>query len=337
MKSILLLIVSVLLIGCESNALQSVADVERNRPASIGYVGNPEDVSTDHEFLIVLAGGGLDQDDAMRRMVQAASGGNITVLRSTGTAAYNPYLYGLAPVGSVETFLIDSQQRASNPRTNVLIRNSEVVFVTGGDQQDYARAWTNSPLEVTIQELVRDKNITFGGTSAGAMIWGGVYYDAIFGSLTGHDAMANPLDPRVSLRPGLFGSHPILQDRIIETHFRERDRQGRLLTFMAKAGSEVYSGIGLDEQTALIIDENGIGTTYGIGFVWFYLPQDGLAPEILQSGRPLTWDHDRRAVRVWKLGNGERFDLNYNKPLDRPAGYFAFVQDGTFTIEADDE
>jgi cyanophycinase len=337
MKSILLILLSVLLIGCDTTLLQSDADVDRNRPASIGYVGNPEDISTDHESLIVLAGGGPDQDDAMRRMVQAASGGNIGILRSTGTAAYNAYLFGLAPVGSVETFLIDSQQRASTPRTNALIRNSEVVFVTGGDQQDYARAWTNSTMEVTIQELVRDKKITFGGTSAGAMIWGGVYYDALFGSLTSLVAMANPLDPRISLRPGLFGSHPFLRDRIIETHFRERDRQGRLMTFMAKAGFEAYSGIGIDEQTALIVDENGIGTTYGIGFVWFYLPQDGLAPEILQSGRPLTWDHDRRAVRVWKLGNGERFDLNTNLPLDRPAGYYAFVQDGTFTIEADDE
>jgi cyanophycinase len=336
MKSTLILL-SLLLVGCISNPLQNDSEFEQNRPGSIGLVGNPEDISTDHENLIVLGGGGLDQDDAMRRMVEAARGGNISVLRATGSSAYNPYFFGLTSVGSVETFRIDSQIRASNERTNTLIRNSEVIFVAGGDQYDYARFWTNSTMESTIREMVETKKITFGGTSAGAMIWGGSYYDAIFGTLTGQDAMLNPLDPRISLRPGLFGSHPFLRDRIIDTHFRQRNREGRLMTFIAKAGYQQYSGIGIDEETALIIDENGIATAYGVGFVWMYLPQNGFPPEILQNGRPLTWDHQRRAVRVWKLGNSERFDMNTNRPLDRPAGYYAFVQEGTFTIEADDE
>jgi cyanophycinase len=333
----LLIILTLLLTGCLSNPLQNDPDEEQNRPSSIGFAGNPEDISTDHESLIVLGGGGQDQNDAMRRMVEAASGGNITVLRSTGTAAYNQYLFSLATVGSVETFLIDSQEKAANVRTNTLIRNSEVVFIAGGDQFDYARFWTNSNMELTIQDLIQNKKITIGGTSAGAMVLGGAYYDAIFGTLTSLNAMMNPLDPRVSLRPGLFGTPQILRDRIIDTHFRERSREGRLMTFIAKAGYENYSGIGIDEQTAVVIDENGIATTFGVGFAWYYLPQDGFEPEILQNGRPLTWDHDRRAVRVWKIGNGERFDLNTNRPLDRPAGYYAFVQEGSFFIEADDE
>lgn len=333
----LLIILTLLLTGCLSNPLQSDADEEQNRPSSIGFAGNPEDISTDHESLIVLGGGGQDQDDAMRRMVEAASGGNITVLRSTGTAAYNQYFFSLAPVGSVETFLIDSQEKSANVRTNTLIRNSEVVFIAGGDQYDYARFWTNSTMELTVQDLIQNKKITIGGTSAGAMVLGGVYYDAIFGTLTSLDAMMSPLDPRVSLRPGLFGTPQVLRDRIIDTHFRERSREGRLMTFIAKAGYENYSGIGIDEQTAVVIDENGIATTFGTGFAWYYLPQNGFEPEILQNGRPLTWDHDRRAVRVWKIGNGERFDLNTNRPLDRPAGYYAFVQEGSFLIEADNE
>ena len=61
----LLLISTLLLNGCLSNPLQNDPDEEQNRPSSIGFAGNPEDISTDHESLIVLGGGGQDQDDAM--------------------------------------------------------------------------------------------------------------------------------------------------------------------------------------------------------------------------------------------------------------------------------
>jgi hypothetical protein len=77
---------------------------------------------------------------------------------------------------------------------------------------------------------------------------------------------------------------------------------------------------------------------YGSGFVWIYLPDAALGgPEALADGNALTWNRGGKAVRVWKVGNGERFDMNTFLPLDRQAGYFASVVDGVFTITADDE
>jgi len=312
------------------------------RPGSIGRVGSAENI-TDAQTtpLIILGGGSTDQDDAMQRFASAAGGGNISVIRASGSTGYNQYLLDLADAASVETFLLDRRELAENPRTNELLLESDALFVAGGDQWNYTRFWNNTRLSATVDSLVNGRRIPFGGTSAGAMIWGGRYYDAAEGSVTSSEALANPYDQKVTLRPSLFRTPDILKDRIIDTHFTQRDRQGRLMVFMARSRTESYhpGGIAIDERTAFVIDADGIGTAYGSGFVWIYLPygnSDGNTPEILADGSPLTWYRSGRAVLVWKLANGQRFDLNQNLPLDRPSSYFAYVREGVFSIEAVD-
>lgn len=330
----------VLSAGCGENpaTTNTEPDPTNVRPFSLGRIGALTDTLTTPTPLIFLGGGGTDNDDGMRLLVEAANRGNITIVRTSGGNAYNAYLYELAPVASVETFLLSDARRADNVQTNAVIAGSEVVFIAGGDQWQYTLAWNNTRLDDTLRTLIRDRNIAIGGTSAGAMVLGGRFFDASRGSITSDEALSDPFREAVSLRSGLFGSHPLLADRIIDTHFTQRGRQGRLMTFLARTRADQpgISGIGIDERTAFVIDADGIGTAYGPGQVWLYLP--GVeGPENLRTGQPLTWFRGREAVRVWKLSNGERFDMHQNLPLDRPAGYFAFVQNGQFTIEADGE
>ncbi len=276
----------------------------------------------------------------MRRFLDAASGGDVAVIRASGSNGYNDYMTGLSRIHSAETFLLASRDAASNPTTNHLLSQSEALFVAGGDQWNYVTHWSGTPLDATLRTLKDIKRVPFGGTSAGAMIWGGRMFDASNGSVTSAEALANPFNPKVSLRTGLFGSSAHLQPYLIDTHFSERDREGRLMVFLARSYSAEapLNGIGIDEKTALVIDADGIGTVHGLGFVWFYLPDAGLGgPETLTDGIPLTWSRSGKALRVWKVGNGERFDLKVYGPLDRPAGYYASVSDGVFRITADDE
>jgi len=316
--------------------------VEPDRPGAIGRVGTADDVTSTRSVpLIFLGGGSTDQDDGMRRFVAAGGGGNVTVIRASGSTGYNEYLFGLSDAASVETFLLDRRELAEHPRTNALIAQSEALFVAGGDQWSYTRFWNGSRLSTTLDTLIHRRRIPFGGTSAGAMIWGGRYFDASAGSVLSADALANPFHPLVTLRTSLFRTPAILEDRIIDTHFSERGRQGRLMVFLARSLGEgrVFHGMAIDERTALVIDEAGIGTVYGAGFVWMYLPYGdagGITPETMAADTPLTWYRNGRAVLVWKLGNGDRFDLNRNRPLDRPSSYFASVRQGVFAIEAVD-
>ncbi len=310
------------------------------RPFSIGISGNTADTVTTPIPLIFLGGGSTDQDNAMTRFLQAASGGDVTVIRASGSTGYNAYMMGLADIHSAETYLITDRVAASNSKMNLLISNSEALFVAGGDQWNYTQFWEGTALDATVRQLTGTKRIPFGGTSAGAMIWGGRFFDAAKGSITSEEALTNPFDEKLSLRPGLFGSFPILRNWIVDTHFSERNREGRLMAFMARAMGPGYTpgGIAIDEKTAFIIDSDGVGTAYGLAQVWIYIPDSGLGgPESLTTGSPLTWNRAGKAVRVWKLSNGDRFDLNSLRPLDRPAGYYASVVNGVFSITADDE
>lgn len=326
-------------VACATTPASMQTDPEP-RPGSIGISGAVADTSTTSIPLIFLGGGSTDQDAAMTRFLNAAGGGDVNVIRASGSTGYNDYMMGLSNIHSAETFLLTTRDAAANPVTNTLISQSEALFIAGGDQWNYVQHWNGTPLDATIRTLKDVKRVPYGGTSAGAMILGGRMFDASNGSVTSAEALANPFDPKVSLRAGLFGPAPILQPFLIDTHFSERDREGRLMVFLARSIQTDYSpkGIGIDEKTAFVIDSNGIGTVYGMGFAWIYLPDLSLgAPETLTAETPLTWNRGGRAVRVWKVGNSERFDLNTFLPLDRPSGYYASVTNGVFTITADSE
>ena len=66
--------------------------------------------------------------------------------------------------------------------------------------------------------------------------------------------------------------------------------------------------ISADSGTAFCYDANGNGRVYGREHIYF---MRGLSqPEILEPGRPLTWDNNGQAIEVKILKNGETFKLS---------------------------
>ena len=93
--------------------------------------GSIADVATTATGGACLMGGGTDNDDAIKWMIQKSGGGDFVVIRSAGTQAYNDYIYGLGTVNSVETILIDTRAKASIAEIATKIRNAEALFITG--------------------------------------------------------------------------------------------------------------------------------------------------------------------------------------------------------------
>ncbi|MFN6963031.1 MAG: cyanophycinase [Pyrinomonadaceae bacterium] len=128
------------------------------------------------------------------------------------------------------------------------------VFMTGGDQMRLVSLLGGTKFADKLRHLVRSTDIVLAGTSAGAA---GMSTSMIVrGESTSH-----PHKNSVRLSPGLG----FLKNIIIDQHFTERGRISRLIT--AVSFNPYNLGIGIDENTAIIVGGDGVLEVYGMGSV----------------------------------------------------------------------
>lgn len=126
------------------------------------------------------------------------------------------------------------------------------VFMTGGDQMRLVSLLGGTKFADKLRILVRETNVVLAGTSAGAA---GMSTSMIVrGESTSH-----PHKNSVRMSPGLG----FLKNIIIDQHFTERGRISRLIT--AVSYNPYNLGIGIDENTAIILDGKGKLEVYGAG------------------------------------------------------------------------
>jgi cyanophycinase len=287
---------------CASASAQSAKQYEHY------VVGDPANVVRPQpaQPTLVLMGGGTDVDDAFRWMIQKSGGGNFVVIRARGTDAYNPYIFDFGGgVTSVETLIIPNRAAANDPFVLERVRNAEALWIAGGDQANYWQDWKDTPLQAAIQGLA-NKNIPIGGTSAGLAVMSQYVFNALNGSITSPQALANPYDRSVSIGRD-FLALPGMGNLITDMHLDSRDRMGRLVTFMARIVNDGWTpmtrGIGVDVETALLV-ENGNATRVGVGSAYF-LKTVGF-PEVCKPKTPLTF----RNVGVQRLSGTGSFSLS---------------------------
>lgn len=285
---------------CLISAQVIAQDVQPTVYEGIGITGDTSDVTVPTQSGIVLMGGSTDVDEALQWMVNRASGGDVVIIRASGSTGYNDYIYGLGRVNSVETLLINSREKAMKPSVGKRIREAEMLFIAGGDQWNYVRFWKDSEVSQAIRYLVEEKKVPIGGTSAGCAVLTGYIFDASHGSAYSKDVLNNPYDSSVSLSKS-FIELPLLKNMISDQHYAQRERQGRHVTFMARLlydfDLKQAVGIGVDEKTALCIDERGNALAYGTNRV--YVLRATSRPELCEPGRPLTFNRNGKAINTW--------------------------------------
>lgn len=277
------------------------------------FTGNTTNITTSTTSGTCLMGGATENDNAMRWLLQKANGGDIVVLRCSGTNGYNNYLYstlGIA-VNSVETFVISSVAGATNPYVLDKIANAEMIWFAGGDQSLYVNYFKNNALEDLINNHVNVKHAPIGGTSAGMAILGGKYFSAQNGSITSAQALANPYNSLVTIGINDFLEIPFMQNVTTDTHFNNPDRKGRLMSFMAKniTDSNTRSfGIASNEYVAVCVDVLGKAIVFGDypnyqEFAYFAQAncQTTFLPENCVTNSSLTWNRNGEAVKVYKV------------------------------------
>jgi cyanophycinase-like exopeptidase len=291
------------------------------------FTGNPNDIQTNPEGGICLMGGASEHDEAMKWFLQRADGGDILVLRASGSDGYNDYLYSQLgiTVNSVETIVCNSPAASNDPYVQERVAQAEAIWFAGGDQWNYVSFWRNSPIDSLINLGIPQRNIVLGGTSAGMAIQGAAYFSAENGTVTSTVALANPYGASVTPVITPFIQHAILSDVITDTHYDNPDRRGRHVAFIARLLTDHgwwAKGIACDEYTAVCIDENGLARVYGdypnydedAYFIQANCELDNWSPENCIAGVPLNWDRGGQALVVYRVkgtnGGSNTFDLS---------------------------
>ncbi|MEN9639718.1 MAG: hypothetical protein RLZZ262_1587 [Bacteroidota bacterium] len=288
--------------------------------------GDAANVDSIPTYAVVMAGGAGDHDNAMKWMLERANGGDVLVLRASGSDGYNDYFYSDlgVDVNSVETIVCNNASSGSDPYILQRIAEAECIFFAGGDQYDYIDYWMNSPAEIALNDFIHVKRGVMGGTSAGMAILGGHVFTAENGTITSSNALNNPFSLSMTLIHDDFLTHPYLLDVITDTHYDDPDRRGRHVAFMAQmsyTGVTQPLGIACNEYVAVAIDENGMAYCFGEypqydEYVYF-LRQGCTSlggPETIEPFESLTWDHNQQALKVYRanarLDGSSTFDLN---------------------------
>ncbi|PHS17110.1 MAG: cyanophycinase [Kangiella sp.] len=168
------------------------------------------------------------------------------------------------------------------------------IFITGGNQLRLSTILGGTPVAKLIRSL-NANGVHVAGTSAGAAI---VSEHMIAGGKTG----PTPKEDGATMAPGLGLTNKL----IIDQHFRQRDRIGRLLA--ALSYNPFISGIGIDEDTAAFISPQGIFEVVGAGAITVVDPS-----ELTHSSM-----HDARhkenitliGMKLHILGEGSKYDIN---------------------------
>ena len=270
---------------------------------NLGKIGNATPVNTTSTTGgVVLMGGGTDVDAAIKWMIGKAGGGDAVVIRSTGTNAYNSYMYGLGGLNSVQTLLIDTVAEGDNACVAETIKHAGMLFIAGGNQQNYVDYFKGKAVGNAINYLINTKKAPVGGTSAGMAILGQYYHPG--GAAENSTVLQNPTAIVIGNN---FVSNSLLANVVTETHFSQRARQPRLTSFLA---SSIYNygvsgqvswqnmrGIACDEATAYALDANGSGKVFGTNKCFFVKPTG--AAEVLAPNTVLTWLVNQQALQVY--------------------------------------
>jgi len=260
---------------------------------------------------LLLMGGGDRNIDAMKWFFGKAGNGHIVVISASyGKEIGEEFYDDIGGIQSTEIFVFHARSQSTNRKILDRLRKADGIFIAGGDQARYVRYWRGTPVgDILNAHVAAGKPLA--GTSAGLAIQGEKLYGAMDdGSLRSPEALADPLGPANTIESD-FLHFALLKGVVTDTHFKERERLGRLFAFVAKAQVDrpadqpAMIGLGVDESAALAVEPDGSGRIYATapdGYAWVV---DGSGLLGVTGRGPL----DAPRVKVTGVGSGSVIHL----------------------------
>lgn len=194
-----------------------------------------------------------------------------------------------------------SARKDCNDDDNIkMIQEASLIFFTGGDQLRITSILGGTPIYSEMNRMVK-QGCYFVGTSAGASVMSDTM-------IVGGEDEESPRKCTLKMAPGLG----FLESVIIDQHFAQRGRIGRLLTGIAQNPGVL--GIGIDEDTAIVVDNQGLLQVIGSGAVYII---DGGG--ISYSNVSEQYQDELLSmfnVKMHVLTSGKKFDLKTRVPFE---------------------
>jgi len=257
---------------------------------------------------IVLIGGAEDKTGnggILERLTDMVRGDQLVVLTSATTdpeGSWQRYRKAFAKLGLKNVVHVDVRDReqALDGELSKPIEDARCVFFTGGDQLRITAHIGDTPVYQRIRDMIDHGGIV-AGTSAGAAVMSDTM-------IIGGDSDNTPkVGDIVHMAPG-FG---FLRGYIVDVHFSERGRIGRLVGAVAQ--NPAIMGIGVDEDTALFISA-GCGEVVGDGAVWFIDGMKAHGSNVAEGTSDETLSIENVHVNI--LNSGRQYDLLKRQPVD---------------------
>lgn len=260
---------------------------------------------------IIPVGGGekkLRDAEILRRFATLCGGGSARIviiptasqLKETGRRYEK--VFRDFKVGEARSIPLEERSDCEDSRVLEAIEGATGVFLTGGNQ---LRLSTNLG-GTSVCSLLRQRNaegLHVAGTSAGAS------YLSEHMIAMGEEG-PTPRNGMVTLAPGLGLTNRL----IIDQHFRQRDRLGRLLA--ALAYNPIATGLGLDEDTAAFIGPDDTIEVVGSGGLTVVDPSEleHSAMDSTPKGKPVSL----YGIRLHILAHGDRYNMTTKKAEAAP-------------------
>jgi cyanophycinase len=212
---------------------------------------------------LVIIGGAEDKraDKAILKEVIKLSGGKSSHIVLITTATNSPEeagreyerLFGELGAGSVVSINITDREAANNLEGLKIFEDATCIFFVGGDQLRISSILGGTEVHRLLKRAYGEGRV-IAGTSAGASMMSEIMV------VEGKDEEA-PRKCTLKMAPGMG----LLEEVIIDQHFNQRGRIGRLLAAVAQNPNVL--GIGIDEDTAMIVNKELEFTVEGSGVV----------------------------------------------------------------------
>ncbi len=258
---------------------------------------------------LIIIGGHEDKEGErtiLREVARHLKGGRLvlaTVASHEPEGYFEAYQKAFADLGVTDLVELYVRERAETRDEDKLrlFDGAAGIFFSGGDQLRISSQIGDTPIEQRIRDI-HQRGGLIAGTSAGASVMSETML------VQGTSAESHKIGD-LHMAPGLG----LVRDAIIDQHFAERGRFGRLLGAVAHNPREL--GIGIDEDTAIVV-EGGRFRVIGHGCV-YVVDGAGVTHSNIAEARS-EQALSMYDVRMHVLGSGNVFDLSARRPAEGP-------------------